>query len=278
VDCQIYSCGYSYHMKPFSTGDRDPLGEYLFRLQSEGTSKAYIDKQMRTINSGELLLFKPGDLYELRIEHDEQGELGSGDYYIMCGGKWIEEWWERTERPTVVNVGLDDRIVTIWKHLIVEQRRSRTQWSELGGVLLQSLCLYFDRAFKETVAEPKYGFTVYRMKRYIEEQATHSFKVEDVARHVDLSSSRAAHLFKEAFGESIMQYALKVRLNIAVERMKYSKLTLEQISDICGLGSYPYFHRVFKEAYGESPSVYRRKWASDLTGHGAEAENQGSYS
>ncbi len=262
MQVEILGCGYSYHMRPFTTGGRGPLGHYLFRLQSEGTSRAYVRDQMKLIATGELLLYEPGDVYELRIDQDEHGEIGSGDYYMMCNGAWIESWWERMQRPTTAQIGLDERVVTIWKHLIVEQRRSGQSSSELGRMLVQTLCLYIDRALTETVSEPKYGFTVYRMKRFIEEQATRSFKVEDVAREVGLSSSRAAHLFKEAFGESIMQYALKVRLSIAVERMKYSNLTLEQISDVCGLGSYPYFHRVFKEEYGESPSVYRRRWSS----------------
>jgi len=249
-------------MKTFMTGGGRPLGQYLFRLQSEGMSRAFVDGRMKPVIPGELLLYKPGDLYELNIGPDEHGEIGSGDYYLMCSGEWIESWWGRAERPTSVMIGLDERVVTIWKHLIVERRRSHNQSSELGGALLQTLCLYIDRALTENVAEPKYGFTVHRMKRFIEEQATRSFKVEDVAREVGLSPSRAAHLFKEAFGEAIMQYALKVRLQIAVERMKYSNLTLEQIADVCGLGSYPYFHRVFKEVYGESPSVYRRSWSS----------------
>ena len=50
------------------------------------------------------------------------------------------------------------------------------------------------------------------------------FKLEDVAAHVGISVSRAVHLFKEAFGTTIMQYTMDVRLSMAKERIVFSPL------------------------------------------------------
>lgn len=172
----------------------------------------------------------------------------------------MDEWWGRMRRPVLARIGLDESIVEIWKQMILEKRRVKEKSSELNVYLQQSLCLHIDRALRERGGEPSVSYAAVRMKRYIEENATHTFKVEDVAKEVDLSASRAAHLFKEAYGESMMQYAQSLRLSIAVERMKYSMLALEQIAVTSGLGSYPYFHRIFKERYGETPSGYRRRW------------------
>ena len=60
------------------------------------------------------------------------------------------------------------------------------------------------------------------MKNYIEENASSMFKLEDVAAHVGISVSRAVHLFKEAFGTTIMQYTMDVRLSMAKERIVFS--------------------------------------------------------
>lgn len=94
--------------------------------------------------------------------------------------------------------------------------------------------------------------------RYIEEHATTVFKVEDVAKHAGLSVSRSVHLFKSAVGKTIMEYTQEIRLAAALERMKYTTHTLEQIAEDCGFGTYPYFHRVFKKKYGVAPGMYRR--------------------
>ncbi|UUZ97522.1 helix-turn-helix transcriptional regulator [Paenibacillus sp. P25] len=72
-----------------------------------------------------------------------------------------------------------------------------------------------------------------------------------------MSLSRAVHLFKACYGKTMIQYALEIRLNAALERMKYSSMTLEQIAETCGFASYSYFHRVFRARYGVSPAQYR---------------------
>jgi AraC family transcriptional regulator of arabinose operon len=56
----------------------------------------------------------------------------------------------------------------------------------------------------------------------------------------------------------MMEYAQEVRLSAAMERMKYTTMTLEQIAESCGFGAYPYFHKVFKKKYGVAPGAYRR--------------------
>jgi AraC family transcriptional regulator, arabinose operon regulatory protein len=264
LDTVILSCGYSYHIEPFTTGGRRPLGTFLFRLQADGASRAYVHEDMADIRAGELLLYKPGDIYELSVEPGEDGKVSSGDYYMICHGSWIQSWWEGMPRPTHVRIGTDEQIISLWRHIIVEKRRSGEHQSELGGYLLRSLCLCLDQALKVAVGEPKQSFMAFRMKRFIEEHAASPFTVDQVAGQTGLSSSRAAHLFKETFGQSIMQYAQQVRLSMAVERMKYSTLTLDQIADSCGMGSYPFFHRVFKEKFGITPSVYRKRWLDEL--------------
>ncbi|WP_373463279.1 helix-turn-helix domain-containing protein [Bacillus sp. SORGH_AS_0510] len=60
-------------------------------------------------------------------------------------------------------------------------------------------------------------------------------------------------------GKTMIEYALEVRLSAALERMKYTTMTLEQIAEDCGFGSYPYFHRVFQKKFGIAPGVFRKQ-------------------
>ncbi|HEY0828847.1 MAG TPA: AraC family transcriptional regulator [Bacilli bacterium] len=257
IEKEVLSCNYSYHSEPFYLNYRDGLPSYLFRLQTEGYCHALIEGRMTRIEAGDLLLYKPGDAYELRMEANTAGKVASGDYFLICDGEWVREWWERTLRPQQTSIDVNESLLSLWRQIIRENRRMEGRNTELAHYLLCSLCLCFDQALEETVTS-SHPFAVSRMKRFIEENASDAFKVEDVAWHAQLSVSRTAHLFKESYGESIMQYALKVRLAMAVNQMKYSKHTLEHIAQSCGLGSYPYFHRVFKERYGITPRLYRR--------------------
>ena len=213
---------------------------------------------MKAIVTGDLLLFQPGDPYELIIDANEDGKVASGDYFMFCRGDWFKDWWERYDKVQCYQMDLDERVLALWRQIILEKRKFEEENRELTDYLLRAFCLQIDRVVRDSSTFHSGGsYTVTRMKRFIEEHATQTFKVADVARHVRLSVSRAVHLYKQSSGKTMIQYALEIRLSIAVERMKYSNLTLEQIAESCGFASYQYFHRVFTRRYGIPPKMYR---------------------
>ncbi|MDQ0173639.1 helix-turn-helix transcriptional regulator [Paenibacillus tundrae] len=259
METTVLICDYSYHYKAFNHNMRGNLQSFLFRLQTEGTCKIYIQDEEFTMTSGDLLLLKPGDDYRLVVEEPhKEGRLSSGDYYLFCEGSWIDHWWGQAARPTLSRIGLDDKLVSLWRNMLLEKRRGPLEENaELNDALLRGLCLYIDRAIKENIQTDRAVSSALKLKRFIEEHATVTFKLEEAARYAGLSLSRAVRLFKEHYGQTMIQYAIEIRLNAALERMKYSEMTLEHIAESCGFASYSYFHRVFRTHFGMSPAEYR---------------------
>ncbi|MCM3786278.1 AraC family transcriptional regulator [Neobacillus mesonae] len=260
LETSLLLCDYSYHYKPFNHNLKSGLLHYLFRLQTEGSSKVYSMGKELTLTSGDLLLLKPGDDYHLVVdEPPNEGRLSSGDYYLFCQGAWIDAWWKRKNRPAVNRIGVDEKLVGLWRNMLLEKRRGSLEENvELEDVLLRSLCLYIDRAISEHVQTDVKGISMLKLKRFIEEHATTTFKLEEAASYAGLSLSSAVRLFKEQYGKTMIQYAIEIRLKAAVEQMKYStEMTLEHIAEMCGFASYSYFHRVFRTHYGISPAEYR---------------------
>lgn len=251
----ILFCGYSYHTKGYHDQHKAGYPSYLFRLQTEGVCEVVVKGTKVELEKGDLLLIKPGDHYEILVR---EGQI-SGDYHIVCEGNWLDDWWNRSPKQALSRIDLDDKLLLLWHQINIEKRRPVSSTNEeLADYLLRSLCLTLERAISETVPSYHYPFPVTRMMRYIEEHATTQFKVEDVARYAGLSVSRSVHLFKSSVGKTIMEYTQEIRLSACLERMKYTTLTLEQIAEDCGFGTYPYFHRVFKKKYGVAPGMYRR--------------------
>ncbi|MBO2944352.1 helix-turn-helix transcriptional regulator [Paenibacillus sp. F411] len=259
-EARLLICDYSYHSATFHTSHKNGLTTYLFRLQTEGSCTVFCNGQEHHVQAGDLLLLEPGDVYELQIREDQDGRLASADYYMFCDGEWIKQWWKRMNRQRVSRIPMDDHMLGLWRQLLLEKRRGlEGENGELIGYLLRGLCLCLDRAMTENKTADRSAFTALRLKRFIEEHATVTFKLEEAALHVGLSLSRAVQLFKACYGKTMIQYALEIRLNAAVERMKYSSMTLEEIAETCGFASYSYFHRVFRSKYGMPPVKYREK-------------------
>ncbi|MNH79015.1 Arabinose operon regulatory protein [compost metagenome] len=257
----ILAAGYAQHRKPYFSNDGDGLDHYLIRIQTEGRSRTRCDGKLVNVESGDLLIFPPGEPYELRIEafENKQGDqtLFSGDYYILLRGKWMDDWWKQRKRPNKIRVPLSEGFIGLFRQITLEQQRISNPSPEIAEYYLRILCLDIDRQLQELPVPTPRTYLAYQIKQYIEENASTTFKLEDVAAHVGISVSRAVHLFKAAFGTSIMQHTLEVRLNMARERVIFSPLSLEHIAESSGFPSYNYFHKVFRSRFGMSPKQFR---------------------
>ncbi len=261
---EVRSSGYAFHTKPFTVPYIEHMKNFLFRIQTEGYSRALVDGKLELIGPGDLLIYGPNEAYELVIDassnpHGEQ-EVLSGDYYIFIRGSWTEAWWKQKKRPQKIRTSIHDGIVTLFRQIVAEQRKT-SQYSEaILEHYMKILCLSINRAASVNPGQG-HAFIAYGMKNFIEEAATRPFKLEEVAEHAGVSVSRAVHLFKQVFNQSIMQYAMEVRLNMARERVLFSPLPLHYVAETSGFANYTYFFRVFRKRFGLSPSEFRQAYS-----------------
>ena len=260
---EVLHADYAYHYKPYQTAKR-MLNYYYFRLQVEGGCMAFIDGKTVPVGPGDLLLYQPGDVAFFQFVRSPGQSAGksliSGNYYMSCRGAWLDEWWARTSLPQRMKIPLGDSLLAIFKEIVQEHRRANAHKAEVSDYLLRVLCFMIERLtpdlehHRHTPSQ-----LVGRMKQYITENATTSFRLEDVAKYAGISVPYAVALFKAAFNQTIMQYAMEVRLSIACDRIKFTMTNLEQIAESTGFGSYTYFHRVFRAKFGISPKQYREQ-------------------
>ncbi len=87
-------------------------------------------------------------------------------------------------------------------------------------------------------------------------------RFEDIMRHFRFSESYGHKLFKKHLGMPFRMCLRNVRLTKAEEALKNTSYTLSEIAYLCGFGSLSTFSKIFKEKYGVSPTIYRKKVAT----------------
>ncbi|BBH19387.1 DNA-binding transcriptional regulator AraC [Paenibacillus baekrokdamisoli] len=246
--------GMAHHKRRFRN-PREFLNTYIIRLQTSGYCEALIDNEFVVIEPGDLLMFRPGEKYELIMKDN------SIDYYVICKGTWIDQWWAHFSPPQKTTIPLDDDLLKQWNQLAKEKLRMNDTSEELTDYILRVFCLTLQRlheiAGMGQTSSPSY--IAYRIKKFIDQHATEDLKLEQIAKHAGISISRAVYLFKTNFGQSIMSYAIEVRLAAACERIRFSVMSLEYIAKSSGFNSYTYFYRQFRMHYGLSPRQYKEE-------------------
>ena len=85
--------------------------------------------------------------------------------------------------------------------------------------------------------------------------------IEELARMVNLSPGRLAHLFKSEMDISIQQYLTQLRLAKAKDQLETSFLSVKEIAASVGFPSVTRFVGCFKSSIGATPAQYRKQLA-----------------
>lgn len=91
-----------------------------------------------------------------------------------------------------------------------------------------------------------------------------SYSLPQLARYAGLSTSRLSRLFKQQTGLSIVEFRNRQRMQRFLDRYERERdsgrqSTLLNAALDAGFGSYPQFHRVFRQVAGCSPAEYQRR-------------------
>jgi transcriptional regulator GlxA family with amidase domain len=95
------------------------------------------------------------------------------------------------------------------------------------------------------------------VKILIEDNFHLRLDLTDMAKAVNLSPWRLAHLFKAEVGISPLRYLTLVRLQKARHFLETGFLTVREIAGAVGIPNPSHFTKSFKAAYGSSPAQHR---------------------
>lgn len=98
-----------------------------------------------------------------------------------------------------------------------------------------------------------------RAIKLMEETTSDPLKIDDVARHVEITARHLQSLFQGALGVSPQEHYLALRLNAARRRVIETKIDLEGIAEMAGFSSPSAFSRAYRAQFAESPSETRRR-------------------
>lgn len=157
-------------------------------------------------------------------------------------------------------VPLIQKMVTIYEEIIREP--AELLQNELGlhlALLLNRLCGKIKSRLSEPVADKR----VQRALQLIIDPANLNLSMQDLARKMGITPGHLSDLIHDNLGYPPRDVKRSVRYQVAMNYLLHSSLSISEIAEAAGFRSVYAFSRFFKNASGESPLAFRRKYSKN---------------
>jgi len=108
-------------------------------------------------------------------------------------------------------------------------------------------------------SEKKSYDVVRRVIQYIENNYDSELTNDDIGDFFHFNSSYLNRIFKRHTGETLHGFLVRYRINLAMELLHTSNLSVSEIAIKVGFTDVPHFIRSFRKATGKTPARYREE-------------------
>lgn len=239
-------------------------GEETVHLEAEDIFVLNANKHHMLTGSENVLFLQLSILYQTVSD-----VLQSGDVIFWCNS--TNDKSERYEELRKI-------LKVLLKHY-VEMKGDTANFGHIALCyrVLDNLSMYFlvRTSDKEMLDEQdKFDERIRQINNYIRVNYSQPISLKELADQLYLSNGYLSRFFKRNYGMSFAEYLTNVRLFHAVDDLLYTSTPITRIAYDNGFASVAVFNKVFKNAYGETPSAFRKKAKSQKDAAGQEEKDE----
>lgn len=169
--------------------------------------------------------------------------------------------------PLLPLVNYSSEIYELYRDILNLQLHQELGWKLLVKAQIMKMLVLILKEMTPAVSSVRTGFLqfdsyekeaiTHTMIVFIQEHYKTKITLDTLTRHSYLSSVYISKVFKEATGETPINYLIKIRIDKAKELLAEDRLSMKEIAIEVGYDDYYYFSKLFKKNTGLSPTQYR---------------------
>ena len=245
----------------FVVDRKQGMSGFIINMTVKGRGKIFDGDDAFFCNPGDLLLFPPDATHYYGRAPDSPDWYHRWVYFRPRAfwAHWLQ--WRnainKVGRLTLTEPALIEEFDGLFQQIEQTYREGRRSSEELAINLLERLLI---RCFEET---PEYHDSpvdprIEEACQYLSKNLAEEINLEKMARHVCLSPSRLAHLFRQEMGVNIVRWREDQRMILAKHLLQSTRSPVAKIASLVGYDDQMYFSRVFRKRVGTSPSEFRK--------------------
>ena len=241
---------------PYNHQNLNKIGrnDYYLIYVIKGVLKGKNPDGEATVTAGELMVIPPKKWYCIDCYADDT-------VYFFCVHFTGAQAKEKLKKygisifPSVNKLSADNQVQKRFKSIFDAFSLEDEYLSEELSSLLEQLFIEIARGIKRKESDKA---PLSKSIRYINECYNTEIRTTDLAKMENMCMTAYNKAFKYQFGKSPINYIIGMRMQLAIELLETSDISIKEISFMCGYDNFNYFTRIFKQYIGKTPSEYRK--------------------
>ena len=254
--------------------------EFQLTYVVRGTISMFFNQQTIDLHEGQGIYINPEVLHMIRDRYDSDAMFISLDVSPKLLTSFPNSVFERSYVKPVFCSSAADAVIldpgVFWQKKILDEAMSIEQdyksrsfgWelavsSSLYAIWKELVC-HLQESLAEHDAPAADGARMRRNQRikeilsYIREHFTEKITLDEIAKHLHLSTNECCRFFKKNMNCTLFEYITEYRLSKSMELLDHTDLPVSQIAYESGFGSSSYFIEKFRKNVGMTPAAFRK--------------------
>lgn len=237
-----------------------------------GEATFFIDQHVIHLKQGDLILVPPNIIHRTMIKFNHL--LTTSVLYLFpvhliernVSPNIFFDLFHQTERKSNFRHSLSidkQKTIEMYMELIDSEKRSMNVfWEEVAFTYIIQLMVQlhrwkdiFNNEIEESSTNPSWLNTVIE---YINDHLHETIHLKDLSSQIYMSAVHFSKKFKQTVGMTVSDFLMKKRILRAKKLLKETEESVQEVAELSGYHSIPYFHRTFKKLVGKTPAEYRK--------------------
>jgi AraC-like DNA-binding protein len=240
----------------------DKGGPYLFQYTLSGRGEIRIGSRFYRLDPGyAFLIHFHGDYcYCLPDESDHYECL-----FISLQGEEAAKCWSHIGETLGAVVYLPEYSTPVRTLRAIHREAGRRNITDAyrGSMLAYQFIMELYRFCRGYDSRQTWPDVVAEAARFMRERYSDIDGLDKVAAHLGVSKGHLIKLFHRTVGKTPMEFLTGIRMEKAVERLRGSAQTLNEIAAGLGYSDVNYFSKVFRKFFGIPPGKFRKNPPAD---------------
>lgn len=242
---------------------RDNLASFLFFIVIKGSGYLFYHGVRHAIHIGDCIFIDCKEEYAHESSKEDPWELSWVHFYGVTADLFYKNYMEQGNsflfHPSDLSLFLDKL-----DFLYINQKKQLPYMELTCHKYLTDLIYLSFTSSKNLLSDSSASETIYekviQVQNYIDYHFSEKLNLDTLSEYFFVSKFHLSREFKRIIGITIGNYILGKRISNAKQLLRFSNLSLEDISPKCGFADTGYFIKAFKKYENMTPAQYRKKW------------------